>query len=98
MPTYVQRELVGVSPISEPVLPAESKHDSDEAYKKDHELALDQKAIRALDNPIVEYNYHKELTETLWNPRDTIMKQINAWNYKVITGNEAMHVPYRRAS
>ena len=98
MPTYLQRELAGVSPIAEQALPNKSKHDSDEAYKKDHELALDQKAIRVLDNPIVEYNYHKELTETLWNPRDNIMKQINAWNYKVITGDEAMHVPYRRAA
>ena len=98
MPTYVQRELAGVSPIIEPALPTESKHDSDEAYKKGHELALDQKAIRELDNPMVEYNYHKELTDVLWNPRDNIMKQINAWNYRVITDEEAMHVPYKLAA
>ena len=95
MTTLEQRELAGVSPTIKSALPSESKHDSDEVYKKNHELALDQKAIRELDNPMVEYNYHKALTDVLWNPRENIMKQINAWNYKIITNEEAMHVPYR---
>ena len=98
MTTLEQRELAGISPVIEQSIPTD--YNAEKKKDEAHELALDQKAIRLLDNPIVEYNYHKELTETLWNPRDTIMKQINAWNYKVITGNEAMamHVPYRRAS
>ena len=64
MPTYVQRELAGVSPITEPALPTESKHDSDEAYRKDHEMALYQKELRELDNyQMMEYQH--DLTDAL---------------------------------
>ena len=61
MPTYVQRELAGVSPIIEPALPTESKHDSDEAYKKNHELALDQKAMREYEQEMRLYNQNQEI-------------------------------------
>lgn len=95
MPTYVQRELVGVSPIIEPALPI----DPDSGNKKD-EAKLhrrEAKELRLLNNEMVPYNKNKELTDVLWNPRDNIMKQLNSWNYKIITNEEAMHVPYRRA-
>ena len=98
MPTYVQRELAGVSPIIEPALPTESKHDSDEAYKKGHELALDQKAIRELDNPMVEYNYHKDLTDALWNPYEKIKNQLKEWDYRTISEAEALNIPYRKTA
>lgn len=97
MPTYAQRELAGVSPISEQALPTQSKHDSDEAYKKSHELAQDNKALRELDGTEIT-PYKHEITDVLWNPRDKIMQQINAWNYKIITSEESMHTPYRRAA
>lgn len=97
MPTYAQRELAGVSPISEPALPTESKHDLDEAFKKNHELALDQKALRELDETEM-MPYTHELTDVLWNPRDKIMQQLNQWNYKIITSEESLHTPYRLAS
>ena len=64
MTTNEQRELAGVSLVSEPALPTESKHDSDEAYKKNHEMALYQKELRELDNyQIMEYKH--DLTDTL---------------------------------
>jgi hypothetical protein len=48
---------------------------------------------------MVEYNYHKELTDTLWNPRDKIMQQLNQWNYKIITNErEAIKTPYRHVA
>ena len=98
MTTLEQRELAGVSPTIKSALPTESKHDSDEAHKKDHELALDQKAIRELDNPIVEYNYHKELTDALWNPYEKVKAQLKEWNYRTISEDEALHTPYRRTA
>jgi len=98
MPTYVQRELAGVSPISEPALPTESKHTLDDKRDEAKLHRIEAKELRALNNPMVEFNYHKELTETLWNPRDNIMKQLNQWNYKVISTEEALHVPYKHRS
>ena len=97
MTTYEQRELAGVSPITEPALPTESKHDSDEAYRKDHEMALYQKELRELDNyQMMEYK--QDLTETLWNPYDKVKNQLKEWNYRTISEEEALHVPYRRAA
>ena len=97
MPTYVQRELAGVSPISEPALPTESKHDSDESYKKDHEMALYQRDLRELDNyQIMEYQ--QDLSETLWNPYDKVKNQLKEWNYRTISEDEALHVPYKHAA
>ena len=97
MSTNEQRELAGVSPINEPALPTESKHDSDEVHRKAHEMALYQKELRELDNyQIMEYQH--DLTDALWNPRDKIMQQLNQWNYKIITSEEALHTPYKLAS
>lgn len=97
MPTYVQRELAGVSPISEPALPTESKHDSDEAYRKDHEMALYQKELRELDNyQMMEYQH--DLTDALWNPYEEIKNQLKEWSYRTISEQEALHTPYRRAA
>ena len=97
MSTYEQRELAGVSPINEPALPTESKHDSDEAYKKDHEMALYQKDLRELDGyQMMEYK--QDLTDTLWNPYNQIKDQLKEWNYKAISEDEALHIPYRHAA
>ena len=92
MPTNEQRELAGVSLVSEHTLPTESKHDSDEAYKKAHEMALYQRDLRKLDNyQMMECK--KDLTNILWNPRDIIKNQLGKWNYKTITEQEALNTP-----
>ena len=97
MSTNEQRELAGVSPINEPALPTESKHDSDESYKKDHEMALYQRDLRELDNyQMMEYQH--DLADTLWNPYDQVKNQLKEWNYKTITLQEALNTPYRRAA
>jgi hypothetical protein len=48
---------------------------------------------------MVEYNYHKELTDALWNPRDIVMNQLKKWNYRIIHPEEdresLLHTPYR---
>ena len=97
MPTYVQRELAGVSPISEPALPTESKHDSDEAYRKAHEIALYQRDLRELDDyQMMEYK--QDLTDVLWNPYDKVKDQLKEWDYRTISEDEALHTPYRKAA
>ena len=64
MSTNEQRELAGVSLVSEPALPTESKHDSDEAHRKAREMALYERDIRELDNyQMMEYK--QNLTDTL---------------------------------
>ena len=98
MTTNEPRELAGVSLVSEPALPTESKYDSDKKRDEARLHRVEAKELRLLDNPMVEYNYHKELTDVLWNPRDNIMKQLNEWNYKIISEDEALHVPYKHAS
>ena len=98
MSTNEQRELAGVSLVSEPALPTESKYDSDKKRDEARLHRVEAKELRLLDNPMVEYNYHKELTDVLWNPRDNIMKQLNQWNYKIITSEEALHTPYKLAA
>ena len=96
MPTY-QSELAGVSPISEQHLPSKSKHDLDKEYKKNHEMALYQKELRELDNyQMVEYKH--DLTDALWNPYDKVKNQLKEWHYRIITEEEALHTPYRRAA
>jgi hypothetical protein len=47
---------------------------------------------------MVEFNYHKELTEALENPYDKVKNQLKEWSYKTITEQEALHTPYRRTS
>ena len=97
MSTYEQRELAGVSPINEPALPTESKHDSDEAYKKNHEMALYQKDLRELDGyQMMEYK--QDLTDVLWTPYDKVKDQLKEWDYRTISEDEALHTPYRRAA
>lgn len=98
MTTYEQRELAGVSPVSQQALPTESKYDSDNKRDEARLHRIEAKELRLLDNPMVEYNYHKELTDVLWNPRDNIMKQLNQWNYRIITSEEALHTPYKLAA
>ena len=97
MTKYEQRELAGVSPINEPVLPTESKHDSDEAHRKAHEIALYQKDLRELDGyQMMEYK--QDLTDVLWNPYDKVKDQLKEWDYRTISEDEALHTPYRRAA
>ena len=96
MPTY-QSELAGVSPINEQAIPTKSKHDLDQEYKKRHEIALYQKELRELDNyQIMEYQH--DLADTLWNPYDKIKNQLKEWNYRTISKEEALNVPYRKAA
>jgi len=97
MPTYEQREFAGVSPVIEQSLPTESKHDSDEAYKREREMALYQRDLRELDNyQIMEFK--QDLTDTLWNPYDKVKNQLKEWEYETISEDEALHVPYKRAA
>ena len=97
MTTNEQREFAGVSPISEPALPTESKHDSDEAYRKTHEIALYQRDLRELDDyQMMEYK--QDLTDVLWNPYNKVKDQLKEWNYRTISEDEALHTPYRKAA
>jgi hypothetical protein len=48
---------------------------------------------------MVEFNYHKDLAEALWNPYEEIKNQLREWKYKTITDErEAIKTPYRRAA
>ena len=97
MTTYEQREFAGISPVAQQALPAESKHDSDEAYKREREMALYQRDLRKLDNyQIMEFK--QDLTDTLWNPYDKVKNQLKEWEYETISEDEALHVPYKRAA
>ena len=95
MTTSELRELAGVSPVAEQSLPAESKYDSDNKRDEAKLHRIEAKELREFNQPMVEFNYHKELTDVLWNPRDKIMQQLNQWNYKIITNEEAPYTPYR---
>jgi hypothetical protein len=46
---------------------------------------------------MVEYNYHKDLADTLWNPYDKVKNQLKEWDYKTISEEEALHTPRRAA-
>ena len=98
MSTYEQRELAGVSPIAQPMLPTESKHTLDDKKDEARLHRIEAKELREFNQPMVEYNYHKELTDVLWNPIDNIRDQLRDWNYKIITDEEALHVPYKHAA
>jgi hypothetical protein len=65
MSTNEQRELAGVSPISEQVLPAESKHNLDIRKDEAKLHRIEAKELREFNQPMAEYNYHKELTDAL---------------------------------
>ena len=65
MSTYEQRELAGVSPVAQQTLPTESKHT---LYARRDEARLhrsEAKELREFNQPMVEFNYHKDLTEAL---------------------------------
>jgi len=98
MSTYEQRELAGVSPVAQQALPIESKHTLDDRRDKARLHRQESKELRLFNNEMVPYNKDRELTDVLWNPRDKIMQQLNQWNYKIITEQEALHTPYRRAA
>ena len=98
MPTYVQRELAGVSPINEPALPTESKYVLDDKKDEARLHRIEAKELREFNQPMVEYNYHKELTDVLWNPYKKVKNQLKEWNYRIITEDEALHTPYRYAA
>ena len=95
MTTNELRELAGVSLVSEPALPSESKHTLDDRRDEARLHRREAKELRLLDNPMVEYK-QGELVETLWNPRDIVMKQLKEWNYT--TEKKAPYGPYRHAS
>jgi len=99
MSTNEQRELAGMSPISEQALPTESKHDSDIKRDEAKLHRIEAKELREFNQPMVEFNYHKDLAEALWNPYEEIKNQLREWKYKTITDErEAIKTPYRRAA
>ena len=65
MSTYEQRELAGVSPIAQPMLPTESKHTLDDKKDEARLHRIEAKELREFNQPMVEYSYHKELTDAL---------------------------------
>ena len=85
--TTEQRELAGVSLVSELGLPTESKHDSDQTYEHANEIALNQRDLRKLDG---------DLTDALWNPYDIIKKIFTEQDYRTISKDEALNIPYRK--
>jgi len=95
MSTNEQRELAGVSLINQPMLPSESKHTLDDRRDEARLHRIEAKELREFNQPMVEYNYHKELTDALWNPRDIVMKQLQEWNYT--TEKKAPYGPYKHA-
>ena len=98
MSTNEQRELAGVSLINQPMLPSESKHTLDDRRDEARLDRIEAKQLREFNQPMVEFNYHKELTDTLENPYDKVKNQLKEWNYTTISENEALHVPYKRAA
>ena len=97
MTTYEQREFAGVSPVAQQALPTESKHTLDDRRDEARLHRREAKELREFNQPMIEYNYHKELTDVLWNPIDNIRDQLRDWNYKIITSEEALHTPYKLA-
>ena len=98
MSTYEQRELAGVSLINQPMLPSESKHTLNDRKDEAKLQRIEAKELREFNQPMVEFNYHKELTDTLENPYDKVKNQLIKWNYTTISEDEALHVPYKRAA
>lgn len=96
MSTNEPRELAGVSPIIEPALPTESKHDLDLKRDEARLHRIEAKELREFNQPMVEFNYHKELADTLWNPRDIVKQQLKEWNYT--TEDKAPYGPYRHVA
>ena len=87
MPTYIQRELAGVSPIYKPALPSKPKFYSDLEYEKRNEMALYQKELSELEDEIQVYNKWKELANVIdirQSVKHTIEEQIEEWGLKYI--------------
>jgi hypothetical protein len=60
-------------------------------------MALYQRDLRELDNyQIMEYQH--DLTDALWNPYEKIKNQLKEWNYRTISEDEALNIPYRKAA
>jgi len=98
MTTYEQRELAGVSPVTQQALPTESKHTLDDRRDEARLHRIEAKELREFNQPMVEYNYHKELTDALENPYDKVKNQLKKWDYRTISEDEALHTPYKRAA
>ena len=99
MTTNEQREFAGVSPVDPQALPRVPKQVLDDRRDEAKLHRIEAKELREFNQPMVEYNYHKELTDTLWNPRDIVMNQLKKWNYRIISpeedGESLLHTPYR---
>ena len=95
MTTLEQRELAGVSDISKPTLPTESKHASDEAYREANAIAIFQRDLRKLEgNEINLYDDNKkiQLAETFDTKKavaNEIKKQLEHWGLKYIEDQSA---------
>ncbi len=98
MTTYEQRELAGVSLVTQQDLPTESKHTLDDRRDEARLHRIEAKELREFNQPMVEFNYHKELTDALENPYEKAKNQLKEWNYRTISEDEALHTPYRRAA
>ncbi len=98
MTTYEQRELAGVSPVDQQALPTESKHTLDDRRDEARLHRIEAKELREFNQPMVEFNYHKDLTDALENPYDKVKNQLKEWNYRTITEDEALNTPYRHVA
>ena len=90
-------ETIGASLIDQQELP---NNEFMEGNLKDERRLhrREAKSLREFNQPMVEFNYHKELTDTLENPYDKVKNQLIKWNYTTISEDEALHVPYKRAA
>ena len=94
MPTYVQRELAGVSPVALQTLPTESKHTLDDRRDEARLHRIESKELREFNHEMAPFNKNKELTDVLWNPRDIMLEQIRKWQFIKISPEEALNTPY----
>lgn len=94
MSTYEQRELAGVSPVSEQSLPTVSKHTLDDERDGAKLQRIEAKELREFNQPMVDASEHTkmELKETLNNRDAKIIESLR--HCKKITPQEAMHIPY----
>ena len=97
MTTNEQREFAGVSPVDPQALPRVPKQVLDDRRDEAKLHRIEAKELREFNQPMVEYNYHKELTDTLWNPRDKIMEELK-WDPRSIPEDEYLHIPHRKAA
>jgi len=98
MTTPELRELVGVSPVTEQSLPSESKHILNDRRDEARLHRIEAKKLHEFNQPMVEYNYHKELTDALENSYDKVKNQLKKLDYRTISEDEALHTPYKRAA